>query len=251
MAGHVDGEDRRVSNADVGGSVDDELGVDDTALVLGTHRARAMRVVLRASIVLDPGLPLLISRHTVSRSVLISKEERHRLCLTDLARHLHTLAHDREISRVGEVAGVDGRRVEGRCGGDVDAAGAERVLETRLNANGAVTGEGKQKLDVGSGCVLHKGNRLLVHCRVAGKNAGVCAGHVLGRITGRVLDAGKECVGTVGTHEGRQVDIGSGRVDVGKELGRVYTSVVQLSGSVGISAPVDGGNLGKSLAWVS
>ena len=73
VGGKLDGEDRGVNDADVGRAIDDELCVDDTALLQRKHGACRRRMELGPNVVREPGVPVVISRHRRARDGLASQ----------------------------------------------------------------------------------------------------------------------------------------------------------------------------------
>lgn len=63
MSGELKREDGGVDDADVGRSVDDKLGVDDTTLLERKHSTSRRRVELGPDIVCEPSVPVVVCRY--------------------------------------------------------------------------------------------------------------------------------------------------------------------------------------------
>lgn len=86
MGGELDQEDGRIGGTDVGEAVDLEVRVDDAALRLQEHRARARRMVLGADRVREPLVPVVVRLHGAVGGDLVADCPAERGRVADLAR---------------------------------------------------------------------------------------------------------------------------------------------------------------------
>ena len=153
MCGDRDGEDGCVDDTHVTEAVNLEVCVDDAALLAREHRARRAGMVLRPGVLLHPRLPLLVALHVRARLDLVANERLERVRRGDLAHELQALAEDDGVGGVREVLRVNNGIRERVCGGDVESAVGEGVLDAGLDGDdvrvvGPSAGELEEDLDL-------------------------------------------------------------------------------------------------------
>lgn len=95
MGRKLDGEDRAIGNADVGCAIDDQVRIDDAAVLQGQHSTRATRMILRADHGAKPVVPVIVGLDGGAWEDFLDRGVGQRLRLTDGAGELDALAkHD-------------------------------------------------------------------------------------------------------------------------------------------------------------
>ena len=242
----LDREDRRVDDAQAADAVHAELGVDDTAHVLGEHRARARGVesarggrrvrecgnggngynALGVDVASQPRLDVGVGGDVRTGRDLLGDERAQRRGGANTPRHLQPLAEEHHVRGVAEVRGVeDGRRKRvGRV--DPEVAVAERPLVRDLDLDRirarARAGRREQNLDL-AGVGVEQRRRVLCVCRLVpvedalvlrGNEGGCRCGDVRHDLVAKLSGIRDQL---------RGADIGDGAVDIGQELGRPRT----------------------------
>ena len=182
MGGELDGEDGRINDTDVSGTVDLEVGIDSTTELEREHSERARRVELSTVLANDPVVPVLVGGNRGTGEDLVDHVGVQRGSVTDLAGKLETLTEHDLVSGVRHVGRVDDGVVEGVRGVDVETTLTERMLQSSLDGDGSGGAQGQQDLNLTNGCEESVGSDI-VDSLVTFNDSGICAGNKLaGRI---------------------------------------------------------------------
>ena len=97
MCSKLDRINRRIGDADVGEAVDLEVSVDDTALTVREHRARAARVELCAKVLGCPRVPVVVGLNRRAGRDLADDGAAEWGSAAELARELESLAKHHDV----------------------------------------------------------------------------------------------------------------------------------------------------------
>lgn len=122
--------DAGIHNTQTLDTVDVEVGVDDTAILLRAHLAGADGVEQGRALLADELGNGIVGGDVRAGDDLEGLELLDGLGARQGAGELHALNQQRQVERVPEETGVGNRSIEGAGGGGLDAAAGVRVLET-------------------------------------------------------------------------------------------------------------------------
>lgn len=163
-------------------SVNLQLGINNTTLLLGQHGARAGWVELGTDDTGEPLVPVVVSNNSGTRGNLGSEVGIDGSGVTELTSKLETFTHEGQVSGVSEVARVDDWVIEGVGAVDVETTLTERMLQSSLDGDGSGGAQGQQDLNLTNGCEESVGSDI-VDSLVTFNDSGIRAGNKLaGRI---------------------------------------------------------------------
>lgn len=161
MCSKLDREHGRIDDTNVVETVDLEMSVDDTTLVLWQHGTTASGVVFGVEVVEDPRVPVGITRNVCSGGLFTCNGRVERLGLSDASGNFEAFAEEGQVRWVGHVMRVDDGGIKGIRRVDIKATLAERPLDGGLNCNDTVTSKREQDLDLTRGCREKPGRSLV------------------------------------------------------------------------------------------